>query len=163
MYKLLYVHDYYDGPQEGITDSDIGVCFFRHRFSTEKDRYEDIADLFLLTDFESDIKIFEETPDYPLSGEAKVLLDEGYIEGFSVTDGVKPTMTVALKYFEGKAVIEEITRISKPGLRQYKGSSDIVKVRSGLGIAIVSTSNGVMTDRAARAAGIGGEVLCTVF
>ena len=76
MYKLLYVHDYYDGPQEGITDSDIGVCFFRHRFSTEKDRYEDIADLFLLTDFESDIKIFEETPDYPLSGEAKVLLDE---------------------------------------------------------------------------------------
>ena len=94
---------------------------------------------------------------------AKVLQEEGYIEGFSVTDEVKPTMTVALKYFEGKAVIEEITRISKPGLRQYKGSSDIVKVRSGLGIAIVSTSNGVMTDRAARAAGIGGEVLCTVF
>ena len=94
---------------------------------------------------------------------AKVLQEEGYIEGFSVTDEVKPTMTVALKYFEGKAVIEELTRISKPGLRQYKGSSDIVKVRSGLGIAIVSTSKGVMTDRAARAAGIGGEVLCTVF
>lgn len=94
---------------------------------------------------------------------AKVLQEEGYIAGFSVTDEVKPTMTVELKYFEGKPVIEEIARISKPGLRQYKGSAAIPKVRSGLGIAIVSTSNGVMTDRAARAAGIGGEVLCTVF
>lgn len=94
---------------------------------------------------------------------AKVLLDEGYIGGFSVSDDVKPTLTVELKYFEGKPVIEEITRISKPSLRQYNGSKDLPQVRSGLGIAIVTTSRGVMTDRAARAAGIGGEILCTVF
>ena len=94
---------------------------------------------------------------------AKVLLDEGYIGGFNVSDEVKPNLTVELKYFEGKPVIEEITRISKPSLRLYVGSDDLPKVRSGLGVAIVSTSNGVMTDRAARAAGIGGEVLCTVF
>jgi small subunit ribosomal protein S8 len=94
---------------------------------------------------------------------AKVLQDEGYIEGFSVSEEVKPKLTLNLKYFEGKPVIEEIIRISKPSLRQYSGSSDLPKVRSGLGIAIVSTSKGVMTDRAARAAGIGGEILCTVF
>ena len=94
---------------------------------------------------------------------AKVLQDEGYIVGFSVSDDVKPTLTVELKYFEGKPVIEEITRISKPSLRQYNGSKDLPQVRSGLGIAIVTTSRGVMTDRAARAAGIGGEILCTVF
>jgi small subunit ribosomal protein S8 len=94
---------------------------------------------------------------------AKVLEDEGYIRGFSVTDEVKPSLTVALKYFEGKPVIEEITRISKSSLRVYVGANDLPKVRSGLGVAIVSTSKGVMTDRAARAAGIGGEVLCTVF
>ena len=94
---------------------------------------------------------------------AKVLLDEGYIGGFSVSDGVKPTLTVELKYFEGKPVIEEITRVSRPSLRQYSGSNDLPQVRSGLGIAIVTTSRGVMTDRAARAAGIGGEILCTVF
>ncbi|MDB2360727.1 30S ribosomal protein S8 [Porticoccaceae bacterium] len=94
---------------------------------------------------------------------AKVLQDEGYIGGFSVSNDVKPTLTVELKYFEGKPVIEEITRISKPSLRQYNGSKDLPQVRSGLGIAIVTTSRGVMTDRAARAAGIGGEILCTVF
>ena len=94
---------------------------------------------------------------------AKVLQDEGYIGGFSVSDDVKPTLTVELKYFECKPVIEEITRISKPSLRQYNGSKDLPQVRSGLGIAIVTTSRGVMTDRAARAAGIGGEILCTVF
>ena len=94
---------------------------------------------------------------------AKVLQDEGYIGGFSVSDDVKPTLTVELKYFEGKPVIEEITRISKTSLRQYNGSKDLPQVRSGLGIAIVTTSRGVMTDRAARAAGIGGEILCTVF
>jgi small subunit ribosomal protein S8 len=94
---------------------------------------------------------------------AKVLLDEGYIGGFIVSEEVKPNLTVELKYFEGKPVIEELTRISKPSLRTYVGSNDLPKVRSGLGVAIVSTSNGVMTDRAARAAGIGGEVLCTVF
>jgi len=94
---------------------------------------------------------------------AKVLHDEGYIDGFSVSEDVKPKLTVSLKYFEGKPVIEEIVRISKPSLRQYSSSGDLPKVRSGLGIAIVSTSKGVMTDRAARAAGIGGEILCTVF
>ena len=94
---------------------------------------------------------------------AQVLQDEGYIGGFSVSAEVKPSLTIKLKYFEGQPVIEEITRISKPSLRKYVGSNDLPKVRSGLGIAVVSTSKGVMTDRAARAAGIGGEVLCTVF
>ena len=94
---------------------------------------------------------------------AKVLQDEGYISGYSVSDEVKPSLTVELKYFEGKPVIEEINRASKPSLRVYAGTKDLPKVRSGLGVAIVSTSQGVMTDRAARAAGIGGEVLCTVF
>jgi small subunit ribosomal protein S8 len=83
--------------------------------------------------------------------------------GFSVSEEIKPTLTVALKYFDGKPVIEEISRTSKPSLRVYMGSNDLPKVRSGLGIAIISTSQGVMTDRAARTAGIGGEVLCTVF
>ena len=94
---------------------------------------------------------------------AQVLQDEGYIGGFSVSAEVKPSLTITLKYFEGQPVIEEITRISKQSLRKYVGSNDLPKVRSGLGIAVVSTSKGVMTDRAARAAGIGGEVLCTVF
>lgn len=94
---------------------------------------------------------------------AKVLLEEGYIAGYNISEEVKPSLTVELKYFEGKPVIEELTRISKPSLRTYMGSNDLPKVRSGLGVAIVSTSSGVMTDRAARAAGIGGEVLCTVF
>ena len=94
---------------------------------------------------------------------AKVLHDEGYIGGFSVNDEVKSSLTVELKYYEGKPVIEEITRISKPSLRLYVGTDDLPKVRNGLGVAIISTSRGVMTDRAARAAGIGGEVLCTVF
>ena len=94
---------------------------------------------------------------------AKVLQEEGYINGFNVSDDVKPTLTVDLKYFDGKPVIEEIKRMSKPSLRQYSGSNDLPQVRSGLGIAIISTSKGVMTDRAARAAGIGGEILCTVF
>ena len=94
---------------------------------------------------------------------AKVLQDEGYINGFSVSEDIKPTLTVDLKYFDGKPVIEEINRMSKPSLRQYSGSSSLPQVRSGLGIAIISTSKGVMTDRAARAAGIGGEILCTVF
>jgi len=94
---------------------------------------------------------------------AQVLQDEGYINGFSISTDVKPTLTVELKYFDGKPVIEEIKRMSKPSLRLYKGSNDLPQVRSGLGVAIVSTSKGVMTDRAARAAGIGGEILCTVF
>ena len=94
---------------------------------------------------------------------AKVLQEEGYINGFNVSDDVKPTLTVDLKYFDGKPVIEEIKRMSKPSLRQYSGSNDLPQVRSGLGIAIISTSKGVMTDRAARAACTGGEILCTVF
>ncbi len=94
---------------------------------------------------------------------AKVLKDEGYIADFAVEESAKPVLTVELKYFEGKPVIEEIKRVSRPGLRIYKGAGDLPKVSGGLGVAIVSTSKGVMTDRAARSAGVGGEVICTVF
>ena len=94
---------------------------------------------------------------------AKVLKEEGYIEDWSVSEGVKPELTITLKYFEGRPVIEEIKRSSRPGLRNYASSKDLPSVRGGLGVAIISTSQGVMTDRAARSAGIGGEVLCTVF
>lgn len=94
---------------------------------------------------------------------AQVLQDEGYINGFGVEESTKSQLTIELKYFEGKPVIEEIDRYSRPGLRKYSGSSKLPNVRGGLGVAIVSTSKGVMTDRAARAAGVGGEVLCTVF
>ncbi|MBE0482166.1 MAG: 30S ribosomal protein S8 [Bacterioplanes sp.] len=94
---------------------------------------------------------------------AAVLEAEGYIGGFSETDSVKPTLTIDLKYYEGKPVIERIERVSRPGLRQYKGVAELPKVEAGLGVAIVSTSKGVMTDRAARAAGVGGEVIATVF
>lgn len=94
---------------------------------------------------------------------AKVLADEGYISGFNTSEGAKSELTIELKYFEGKPVIVELDRVSRPGLRNYAGKTALPKVRAGLGIAIVSTSKGVMTDRAARAAGVGGEVLCTVF
>ena len=94
---------------------------------------------------------------------ARVLKEEGYITDFTVAEGAKPELTVTLKYFEGKPVIEHIQRVSKPSLRQYKGKDNLPKVADGLGIAIVTTSNGVMTDRAARQAGVGGEVICTVF
>lgn len=94
---------------------------------------------------------------------ANVLREEGYVADYSVQEGTKPTLTIELKYFEGKPVIEEIKRVSRPSLRQYKATSDLPKVEAGLGVAIISTSKGVMTDRAARAAGIGGEVICTVF
>lgn len=95
---------------------------------------------------------------------SKVLQEEGYINGYAVKeeDG-KPTIDVELKYFQGKPVIEEIKRVSRPGLRSYKGKEDIPKNRAGLGISIMSTNKGLMTDRQAEAAGIGGEVLCTVF
>lgn len=93
---------------------------------------------------------------------AQVLQDEGYISGFSVEGDKIPELTVELKYFEGKPVIEEIKRVSRPGLRIYKSTDALPKVMGGLGIAIVSTDKGVMTDRAARAAGVGGEVLCFV-
>jgi len=94
---------------------------------------------------------------------AKVLKDEGYIQGYSVSESVKSELTIELKYFEGRPVIEELKRVSRPGLRNYKSASELPKVRGGLGVSIVSTNKGVMTDRAARAAGVGGEVLCTVF
>ena len=94
---------------------------------------------------------------------AQVLKDEGYIEDFKVrSEDGKSTLEIALKYYAGEPVIERITRISRPGLRIYKGRDDIPKIMNGLGIAIVSTSKGVMTDRKARATGIGGEVLCIV-
>ncbi|MCB1694961.1 MAG: 30S ribosomal protein S8 [Pseudomonadales bacterium] len=95
---------------------------------------------------------------------AKVLQDEGYVGDFSVSaEGGKPRLTIALKYYQGKPVIAEIDRVSRPGLRQYRAKGELPSVRAGLGVAIVSTSIGVMSDRAARAAGVGGEVLCTVF
>jgi small subunit ribosomal protein S8 len=95
---------------------------------------------------------------------AAVLLDEGYIGGVDTieVDG-KRNLVVNLKYFNGKPVIAEIDRKSRPGLRRYSSRDELPKVRGGLGVAIVSTSKGVMSDRAARAAGVGGEVLCTVF
>lgn len=94
---------------------------------------------------------------------AQVLQDEGFINGFSVKDDEgKLNLTIDLKYFEGKPVIEKIKRISRPGLRVYKGTEDLPKVMGGLGIAIISTSHGLMSDRAARKAGHGGEILCTV-
>lgn len=94
---------------------------------------------------------------------ANVLREEGYVGEFSVNEALKAELTVELKYFEGKPVIAELDRVSRPGLRSYVGKDELPSVRGGLGIAIVSTSKGVMTDRAARAAGVGGEILCTVF
>lgn len=94
---------------------------------------------------------------------AKVLKDEGYIEDFSASDVEgKPTLAVQLKYYQGRPVIERLERISRPGLRVYKGKDELPSILGGLGIAIVSTSKGVMTDRQARAAGHGGEVICVV-
>jgi len=93
---------------------------------------------------------------------ARVLKDEGYIDGFKVTGEQKPVLEIALKYYAGRPVIERIERVSKPGLRIYRAKDEIPKVMNGLGIAIVSTSHGVMTDRKARASGVGGEVLCIV-
>lgn len=88
-----------------------------------------------------------------------VLKGEGYIEEFAVEGDVKPTLSVTLKYFEGKKVIDTIERVSRPGLRIYKKKDELPKVMGGLGVAIVSTSKGVMTDRAARKAGMGGEII----
>ena len=93
---------------------------------------------------------------------AKVLKDEGYIKDYSVEDGAKAEMTVSLKYFEGRPVIESIQRVSRPGLRIYKNKDELPKVLNGLGVAIISTSKGIMSDREARAAGHGGEVVCLV-
>ena len=93
----------------------------------------------------------------------KVLQDEGYIDGFQVkTEDGKSVLEIALKYYAGRPVIERIERVSRPGLRVYKGSKTLPQVMNGLGVAIVTTPQGVMTDRKARAAGVGGEVLCYV-
>ena len=93
---------------------------------------------------------------------AKVLKEDGYVEDFSVSTEAKATLEIQLKYYAGRPVIERIQRVSRPGLRVYKGSSDIPTVMNGLGVVIVSTSKGVMTDRKARANGVGGELLCVV-
>ncbi|MBT1446598.1 30S ribosomal protein S8 [Shewanella sp. JM162201] len=94
---------------------------------------------------------------------AKLLKDEGYITDFAVAaEGNKAELEVTLKYFQGRPVVETIQRVSRPGLRIYKGKDELPKVMGGLGIAIVSTSKGLMTDRAARLAGMGGEVICYV-
>jgi len=94
---------------------------------------------------------------------AQVLKDEGYIDGFAFRENEgKPEIEISLKYYAGRPVIEKIERVSRPGLRIYRGRDDIPRVMNGLGIAIVSTSKGLMTDRKARATGIGGEVLCIV-
>ena len=94
---------------------------------------------------------------------ANVLKDEGYIDDYAVRDVEgKPQLNISLKYYAGRPVIEKIERVSRPGLRIYRGNKDIPKVMNGLGVTIVSTSKGVMTDRKAQAAGVGGEVLCVV-
>lgn len=93
---------------------------------------------------------------------ANVLAEEGYVESFKVVEGVKPELEITLKYFQNKPVVESIQRVSRPGLRIYKRKDELPKVMGGLGIAVVSTSKGVMTDRAARQAGLGGEIICYV-
>jgi small subunit ribosomal protein S8 len=94
---------------------------------------------------------------------AKVLKEEGYIEDFAVVDDAgKSTLTVRLKYYQGRPVIDRLERVSRPGLRVYKGKDDLPRILGGMGVAIISTSRGVMTDREARAGGHGGEVLCIV-
>lgn len=94
---------------------------------------------------------------------ARVLRDEGFVESCEVDGEVKKTLTIELKYFEGKPVIEHLQRESRPGLRLYRGKDDIPELNGGLGVYILSTNKGVMTDRAARSAGVGGEILCSVF
>ena len=93
----------------------------------------------------------------------RVLQEEGYIEGFSISEEIKSQINVSLKYADGEPVIERIKRVSRPGLRIYKDSKSVPVVNGGLGVSIVSTNKGVMTDRSARKEGVGGEVLCTVF
>ena len=93
---------------------------------------------------------------------ASVMKDEGYITDFAVSSDAKPNMTVTLKYYQGSPVIDEMKRISRPGLRIYKNKDELPKVLNGLGIAIISTSAGVMTDKKARSEGRGGEVICTI-
>ena len=93
---------------------------------------------------------------------ASVLAEEGYVESFKVVEGSKPELEITLKYFQNRPGVESIQRVSRPGLRIYKRKDELPKVMGGLGIAVVSTSKGVMTDRAARQAGLGGEIICYV-
>ncbi|QPB41763.1 30S ribosomal protein S8 [Rodentibacter haemolyticus] len=93
---------------------------------------------------------------------ANVLAEEGYVESVKVLEGVKPELEIILKYFQGKPVVESIQRVSRPGLRIYKRKDELPKVMGGLGVAVVSTSKGVMTDRKARQEGLGGEIICYV-
>ena len=93
----------------------------------------------------------------------ELLVREGYIDSIKVDDGKKPEVSILLKYYEGKPVIRELKRISKPGLREYVGMNDLPLINGGLGIAVISTSKGLMTDKQAREAGLGGELLCSVF
>ncbi len=93
---------------------------------------------------------------------AKLLKEEGYVADYKIVGDVKPELEVELKYFQGKPVVELIQRVSRPGLRIYKKCGELPKIMNGLGIAVVSTSKGVMTDRAARKAGMGGEIICYV-
>ena len=93
---------------------------------------------------------------------ANVFAAEGYIESVKVLEGAKPELEITLKYFQGKPVVESIQRVSRPGLRIYKRKDELPKVMGGLGVAVISTSKGVMTDRAARQAGLGGEIICYV-
>lgn len=93
----------------------------------------------------------------------EVLRDEGYIASFEVSSDAKPQLTVVLKYYQGKPVIESLDRVSRPGLRIYRHQGQLPTIRGGLGIAVISTPRGLMTASAARQAGLGGEVLCTVF
>ena len=94
----------------------------------------------------------------------KVLRDEGYVAGYNVTsDGAKQTLSIELKYFDGRPVIDRLERVSRPGLRIYRGKTELPKIQGGLGTAIVSTPKGVMTGRQARKAGVGGEVLCDIW
>ncbi|MGN1394499.1 MAG: 30S ribosomal protein S8 [Succinivibrionaceae bacterium] len=93
---------------------------------------------------------------------ANLLKDEGYVSAVNVTGDVKKVLEIELKYYQGKPVVELIKRVSRPGLRIYKSCSELPKIQNGLGIAVISTSKGLMTDRAARKSGIGGEVVCYV-
>jgi len=93
----------------------------------------------------------------------RVLQEEGYVQSYKISEDAKPQLTILLKYFEGRPVIKEFKRISRPGLREYRTSKDIPSVKGGLGTIIVSTSQGLMTDKRAREIGIGGELICSIF
>ncbi|OGT30852.1 MAG: 30S ribosomal protein S8 [Gammaproteobacteria bacterium RIFCSPHIGHO2_12_FULL_35_23] len=123
-----------------------------------------IADM--LTRIRNSQQVFKESVEMPAAklkvAIAKVLKDEGYIKDYEIVGDKKPALVITLKYYRGKPVISKVKRVSKPSLRVYKEIDKLPKVLGGLGIAVLSTSKGVMSDRAAKAAGIGGEVLCFV-